>query len=255
MRTAHALGFGIMATLLGAGSWLGCSSKTTSSASAGSDAGATTGDAAPSALADADTDAAEASDDAPPPDDAGPQPSCDDYCTTIAANCRGDIASDAGLAQYASREGCLNLCGAIGGGTLGDQTGDSVACRLSHAAAAKSDPRGQCVQAGSTGGGVCNDESDASDNGRCAAFCTRTLSLCTLANGVDPVPYATNDACMAACGSSFKLDPAQPELTQMGNTLNCRQYHLVLAYESTDGSNPAVYHCPHLAFPASAFCR
>lgn len=260
MRTSHALGFGTLAIMVGAGGWLGCSSKTnTPATNGGADGGNAITDAGASPLGDGgdggDAGDTDAGDDAAPPDDAGPQPSCDDYCKSIMTSCTGTLGDDAGIAQYGSTEGCLNLCGAIGGGTLGDQTGDSVGCRLSHAAAAKTDPRTQCAKAGSTGGGTCDDESDAGDRGRCAAFCNRTVSLCTQANGVDPIPYADFDGCMASCGKSYAFDPNQPELTAMGNTLNCRQYHLVLAYESTDGASPAVYHCPHLGFPASAFCR
>jgi hypothetical protein len=253
MRSAHAFGFGMVAMLAGAGSWLGCSA-TTSPASVATDAGSAAPDSGPAPDADAgDTDADDGA--APSTDDGGAQPSCDEYCKSMMTSCTGTLGDDAGTAQYASTEGCLNLCGAIGGGSPGDTTGDSIYCRLSHAAAAKTDPRTQCAKAGSTGGGACNDDSDAGDHGRCAAFCNRAVALCTQANGVDPIPFADFDGCMSSCGKNFAFDPTQPELTEMGNTLNCRQYHLVLAYESTDGGSPAVYHCPHLAFPASAFCR
>jgi hypothetical protein len=186
-------------------------------------------------------------------DEPAPDP-CVPYCDHVMSACTGAIATDAGLAQYASRDGCISFCQAIDPGAPGDQRGDSVACRDHHALLAKNEPAARCAFAGSTGGGVCDDDSDAGDRGRCAAFCKRTTALCTKDNGVDPVPFdASADDCLVACGAAFRFDPTAPELAQRGNTLNCRQYYLVLAYDDAGGGAP--YHCQHVAFPASDFCR
>jgi hypothetical protein len=184
-----------------------------------------------------------------------PTPDCTSYCMAIAAACPGNFGAAGSQAQYPSNDGCLNLCQILSPGAFGDQPGvDSLGCRLGEL-----DAGGACAAAGSTGGGVCNDPTTSladggNDNGRCASFCSGVMSVCVAANGVNPQPYVSYDTCMAACGTSYRFDPAQAELTTAGNTLNCRQYHLLLAFDGNDGGSYTAQ-CPGLGYPASAFCR
>lgn len=247
MKRNQSLGLAATFLLLG-GAVLGCSAKASSSPVA---------DAAVALVTEAGVDAGvEAGDEAGDEVDAGPTPQCGEYCDAIMANCSGALGTAGSNAQYGSKEGCLNQCQQINSGDYTDRDGaDSLGCRLTHAKSASSGAAAHCASAGASGGGVCNDVTmDAGADSRCMSFCNQTLALCTKDNGVDPQPYLDSDTCMRACGTSFKFDSAQAELTQTGNTLNCRQYHLIMAYDASDGGT-AVYHCPHLAFPASAFCR
>jgi hypothetical protein len=200
-------------------------------------------------------DAADDSDpNANPDDDAPPQPMCDEYCSKVMAACTGTFGQTGSKAQFASMNGCQNMCNAIGSGDFTDMAGtDSLGCRLNQLA-----PGGAgCNAAGPTGGGVCNSQDDAGDQGRCATFCQLATSLCTPDNGVSPPPFADMNTCLAQCGTKFLFDPSKPEMTPSGNTLNCRQYYLVLAYEVDDAgmSSAAPYQCPHLGWPATAFCE
>lgn len=180
---------------------------------------------------------------------------CSAYCATIQSACSGGFGMAGANSQYASAQGCMSFCGGALPTDNSGGTRDTLDCRMTHAGRAKANPASECPIAGTSGGGVCDgDPGDAADRGRCAAFCSRAMQLCTPDNGVSPPPYADEATCMTACGQKFHFDPSQPELTTSGDTLNCRQYYLMLAFDGTGVNTPA-YHCPHLAAPASAFCQ
>ena len=56
--------------------------------------------------------------------------SCADYCESIMASCTGD------LAQYKFMPTCLASCALFPAGEAGADSGDSIACRVTHAALA-----------------------------------------------------------------------------------------------------------------------
>ena len=254
MRIDHVLGLGATVALLGAGAWLGCASNSAPAdrpsvikppntlgsvdASTGDDAG--------------DMSAGDASDDTS--DDTPPTPDCTSYCTAIMASCTGAFGQATARAQYPASDVCANYCAALNAGNFGDLPGsDTLGCRVG-ALMGDAGPAASCDYAGPTGGGSCNDPttSDGGDNGRCSTFCAATVALCAGANGVTMLPYATTDTCMAACTGEFQYSPLQPEFTESGNTLNCRQYYLQLGYATADGgaNTPAVVNCPQLGFPS-----
>ena len=185
-------------------------------------------------------------------DEPAPTPTCDEYCAKIGSACTGAFGQAGAQAQYTSHDDCESVCNAISAGDYTDMAGtDSLGCRLNQLA-----PGGAgCNAAGSSGGGVCNNQDDAGDSGRCLTFCGAVLSLCTPDNGVMPAPYPDMDTCINECGTKFRFDSTKGEYTTSGDTLNCRQYYLVLAFDVSDAATAAAYQCPHLGWPATAFCQ
>ena len=165
---------------------------------------------------------------------------CESYCTTVMANCTGANA------DYISIGVCKAMCVHLEPGIAGEQSGDSLACRSYHAGAASRDPNFHCRHAGALGGGHCGDKP-------CNPFCLLDFALC----GAQPSPpYDGGElGCKQACEGVFQYDTTAgaSDIPQSGNTLNCRNYHLQVAY---DPSNPSAVttHCPHTA-TVSATCN
>lgn len=216
--TRRAIALGATAGVLAIGAWLGCSSSTPS------------GDTADGGQESApiDTSAPDVPVDTTPPDTEAI--TCDNYCARVLKNCTGDAA------QYADLGTCKKICQALTLGDGGDTSGNTVACRMYHAGApALKAPGFHCAHAGPFGGDTCGT--------RCGAFCLLAGAQC---------PQAfTTPSCDAACGSAFAFSPSAgetPTSPTTGNTLNCREYHLIQAYGSPSP------HCGHLGVtpPADA---
>jgi hypothetical protein len=205
MRTAHVLALALTATTLGVGAWLGCSSSSTP-------------DLAPDAGPDVVADDVPASD-SPAPDTAPPDTealNCDNYCARVIANCTGDAA------QYADLGTCKKICAALPLGDAGDTSGNTVACRFYHSGApAQQSPSFHCPHAGPFGADTCG--------ARCGAFCLLAGVQC-------PQAFPDGGSCDAACGIAFKYSNLpeaggeSPTGPTTGDTLNCREYHLVQAF-------------------------
>jgi hypothetical protein len=173
-------------------------------------------------------------------DDAGNPQSCNAYCTNIMANCTGENA------EYINAFVCMQMCAQFDPGVAGDETGNSLACRIWHTTAAKSDPTVHCRHAGPLGGGVCGTDP-------CSPFCTLDVALCSTQPSP---PYTGESACDSAC-DAFQYDQATNDgdlVESSGNTLNCRLYHLESAYDTPDNAQATSVHCPHTAV-ASAVCK
>ncbi len=203
----------LVAMPLAAGAWLGCSSS--SSPEGAADGGE-------------DRSAPDAFTPPEPGGDAGPGDTealtCANYCARVLANCAGDAA------QYADLPRCLAVCKDLPLGDAGETASNTVACRMYHAGAlAKRSPGFHCPHAGPWGGAVCGT--------RCGAFCALATAQCPAAFPADA------GACDAACGVAFDYTPGAPEsptAPTSGDTLNCREYHLGLAF-----GDPAT-HCAHV---------
>ncbi|WP_394821939.1 hypothetical protein [Pendulispora albinea] len=190
---------------------------------------------------------------------------CTTYCNTVGAHCTGNVSEsgkpNVATAQYLSQNGCLHACSKMNPGpATGDAvvSGDSVRCRTYHAGSpAQGDPATHCPHAGIVGAGMCSSEPGK----RCTTFCRLALAVCApaalTARGVrsSDIPFADEADCLSVCetkvAGAFAFDDAQNELVRTGNTLNCRQYHLVAAFNdppSNDGkaSDSAVAECPNL---------
>jgi hypothetical protein len=89
--------------------------------------------------------------DAPGPDAPGGTLTldCVSYCGANLATC-----TDA-LAQYESMASCLGMCEHLPVGTLGDATGNTLACRVKHTEFAQADATTHCEHSGPGGGSMC----------------------------------------------------------------------------------------------------
>ncbi len=153
--------------------------------------------------------------DNPPPSEAA----CADYCAMMDKSCTGANA------QYEDVD-CNILCTKLAAwptGAAGATSGNTLACRVTYAKAAASDPAKNCGPAGKFGAGICG--------GRCEGFCRLSARNCTGKNQI----YTDDAACMATC-NGWPTDKQE-----------CSIYHLGLA-----GEDP-VTHCPH-GSPTSHAC-
>lgn len=147
---------------------------------------------------------------------------CASYCNAILANCT------ASNVQFGDMATCMNSCNDFPKGALADMSGDTLGCRINHAALAKTDPGTHCVHAGPSGGGVCGMP--------CMGFCDIAVATCH-----GQYPDATS--CATSC-AAFATTPPFTANVQTGNSLSCRLYHATAA---TVSPNP---HCMH-ASPTS----
>lgn len=161
---------------------------------------------------------------------------CASYCETVMANC-----SDA-LSVYASREACMGVCSQLQlagkTGTPGDQSGNTIQCRLTQAKSAKStgEPDGYCFAAGPGGGDVCGTN--------CEGYCVLLQKTCpnefSTAQFNNSVTYCITNACTRIP----TLDAGYNAEQAAGNSINCRLYHVSAA--NADSQAPGI-HCPHAA--------
>ncbi|HEX2735943.1 MAG TPA: hypothetical protein VHM70_30290 [Polyangiaceae bacterium] len=155
--------------------------------------------------------------------DAEEVPSCERYCETLMQACDSD--ADKTYAVYDSSLSCLAQCAVFAPGVAGDQSGNSLACRFSHAELALAFPgerQFECPAAGPGGDGVCGSN--------CESYCMLMAAICP---EQDQGPN-----CLDACSSVPDLggfDVSEIE----GNSLQCRFYHLGVATVS------ARLHCVH----------
>lgn len=164
----------------------------------------------------------------------GAELTCDDYCTTITANCTAANAQyfdnmDGGMAS------CMAACNGFPEGTLADTANNTLGCRIYHAGVAGTDAAmatTHCPHAGPGGAGACGSN--------CEGFCSVAMSSCGSV-------YATMEACMTEC-ATFD-DSVRYDISQTGgNTLACRLYHL------TAGAIVPDPHCTHIN-AASPTCQ
>lgn len=155
------------------------------------------------------------------------QPTCEIYCDTVMANCRGEDAA------YESRKDCLATCEVFDVGTLADRTENTLGCRIYHARSSSQTPATHCNHAGPTGDGHCGVISKTEDTGNCASYCSLLQAGC--ADEFDAEGYADGDACIAACVVDFEDSGAaieslyDIESARSKDSLQCRVYYTVLA--------------------------
>jgi hypothetical protein len=166
---------------------------------------------------------------------------CPTYCALVMTNCTGDNA------QYAAMSECLNACSLLPLGTLGDSTGNTLACRLYHGGAAASAPNPHCWHAGPYGFGGC----DLS----CNDFCAFAVQWCSPSGGFDggPPPFTDMASCIdtvcnrvpsgtGANGAPFLYNASGPT---SGNTVDCREWHLGMALVDHSATGQQL-HCNHV---------
>jgi hypothetical protein len=153
---------------------------------------------------------------------------CATYCTSLTGTCTTTNA------QFATADACNAYCVRArstpeiwSAGTDGASSGDTLACRVTHAGLAVSSPAVHCKHAGPSGGNVCGSW--------CESYCDLALSACT--GGLQL--YADRAACQTACAAIPATGAANDT---SGNTVQCRIYHLGVAASSAAN---ATVHCPH----------
>ncbi|PIW01756.1 MAG: hypothetical protein COW42_03885, partial [Deltaproteobacteria bacterium CG17_big_fil_post_rev_8_21_14_2_50_63_7] len=158
--------------------------------------------------------------------------SCELYCSEVTTICTGVDA------QYASEAQCLEFCtniAVIAMGTEGETSGNTVACRLTHAGLAETSGQKatHCPHAGPTGAGVCG--------AWCDSYCALVANICTGSN----TNYPDEATCQTACTGI----PTTGSIGDMsGDTVQCRIQHLNLAV-----LNPTA-HCPHASEDGGGVC-
>lgn len=153
--------------------------------------------------------------------DAGPTTPCGAYCNAVMANCTAQFQ------QYRDQTTCLAVCSHLPLGTAGEDTGDTVACRLTHAQAVTGtgEPGTECPVAGPGGSGVCGSN--------CDGYCTLMHTICA-------DKFATIPDCETACSGVPDLGGYNSSI-EGGNSIQCRLYHVSAA------SLVPSTHCPHAA--------
>jgi hypothetical protein len=145
---------------------------------------------------------------------------CQSYCRAVLDACTDEFE------VYTSLGVCLDYCATLSPGEPGDDSGNTVNCRLTHARniADIGEELVNCPIAGPGGNGVCGSN--------CEGFCTAHRAICD--------PELSEQACLNACG---KLEDTGGYVTsqQSGNTVQCRLYHVSAATISVDP------HCSHAA--------
>lgn len=157
---------------------------------------------------------------------------CEEYCTTVMANCTGDNT------QYGSNQECLDYCNNVAAweqGNDGATDGNSIACRTYHAGApAQGAPALHCPHAGPTGGGVCGTW--------CENYCHLAMKNCTGANSL----WADGAACATGCETIS--DEGKPGDVKF-DTIQCRLYHVGAPAFADAGT-----HCSHAGANPTDFC-
>ena len=108
----------------------------------------------------------------------GAAPTCSAYCAKIQMNCTaGDGGGNTQFADTQPRASAYcSTAAAWPAGMLNDVSGNSVGCRLYHAAAAAANPVLHCPHAGPTGGDTCGQY--------CENYCQLVAKNCTGSNAV-----------------------------------------------------------------------
>lgn len=148
---------------------------------------------------------------------------CPTFCGVVLDACpRAETES---FAVYDSTFTCLRQCEAYAVGSAGDDTGNTLACRMTHALIARDFPgerANSCPAAGPGGNGVCGSN--------CEGYCNLMLRTCDT--------FTTDAECQSACREV--PDQGGFEVSQNeGNSVQCRLYHLGAALASP------TFHCPH----------
>jgi hypothetical protein len=161
---------------------------------------------------------------------------CNTYCDAALGNCQDEYS------VYASRDTCLGVCQKLElagkTGTSGDQSGNTIYCRLAQARSAKStgEPQSYCFAAGPGGGNLCGSN--------CEGYCVLLQQTCPndfkTAQFNDSLAYCLT----TACPSIPTLDAGFNSGQESGNSINCRLYHVSAA--NADDQAPGI-HCPHAA--------
>lgn len=163
---------------------------------------------------------------------------CAAYCKQFAPT--GPACGSPTL-QYGTPDQCTNMCLAFPAGKDGDASGNSLACRVTHAQKSTMSPATECVYAGPSGGGGCGDEVE---------------SFCSLATAICHAEYPTAEGCKTVAvgiqsGPLYAFDA--PGISS-GNTLSCRLFYVANAAQNKNEPEARSTNCA-LAGVISMACK
>src|ERR1019366_7497179 len=252
MSLVHRIGLGTVFALASASVWLGCGSDDTNSGpSPGMDGGAMDVTApTPDTGTEGDSGTVGPKDSGAMADTGGGDAatvSCSAYCAAVMGTCTGNDK------QYLDMGECMTACALLPSGTPGAASGNSVACRTTHAAlAASGGVVPHCWHAGPFGYGACGTE--------CESFCLLATSYCSADGGFDagPPTYGSLTDCTTACAKFPRIDDVDgggnvgvdggynASGPTGGNTLDCREWHLDNALDGPGSASGQEFHCMHV---------
>ncbi len=161
---------------------------------------------------------------------------CSNYCDTVMSNCEDP------LYVYASRAMCMGVCHQLEvagkAGNPGDQSGNTIYCRLYQAQQAGStgEKTTYCPVSGPGGNNICGSN--------CEDYCTLMQLTCPVQFNDSNLFNGSLSICLTQCALLPVLDGGFNADLQSGNNIDCRLYHVSAA--NADPTAPAT-HCPHAA--------
>lgn len=159
------------------------------------------------------------------------QPTCQDYCATTMANCRGSHA------VYDSEDDCIAACGALPLGRLEDRVENTIGCRSYHGRSSSQDPGTHCDHASATGDGHCGNAEGDENTGNCESYCRLFGAGCS--DEFDAA-FSGLSPCVEACENTFDDRGAANDTfyslrtARDGDSLQCRVYFAVKALAGDD---------------------
>jgi hypothetical protein len=154
---------------------------------------------------------------------------CEAYCNLTKFGCNGTNT------LYPSHDSCMAVCAKMyQNGSIGDLSGNTVQCRVSHAAqaaASYASANSRCSYASVHGNNVCGAPTNN--------YCDLSMQMCGTSQ------FANTDAC-----KTYAIQyPAGMWNDTSGNTLGCRIYHTMASVALNDA-----VHCKHGAPSGENVC-
>jgi hypothetical protein len=194
---------------------------------------------------------------------------CPTYCTQIEQHCTNANLQYPAMEPSSTVDPCIRACAAFEPptGKTTDTTGNTLGCRINHAAAAATMPAVECPRAGPAGDAISPTPGFCSGGDACKSFCALEIMAC---GSLDmPLPGNPRDIsnnvlyqyqnladCMDQCLTSFDKQHSY-STTALGDSLACRLGAAVTAAISLDqakvfcaytGPTP-IEHCTGTASP------
>jgi hypothetical protein len=194
---------------------------------------------------------------------------CPTYCAQIEQHCAGENLQYPSMEQSSTVDPCMRACAVFEPptGKTTDTTGNTLGCRINHAAAAAAMPALECPRAGPAGDAISTTPGFCSDGDACKSFCALEILACgsldmpLLGNPRDAsnnviFQYQNLSNCIETCQTDFDKQHSY-STTALGDSLACRLSASVTARISLDqakvfcaytGPTP-IEHCTGTAMP------
>lgn len=160
-----------------------------------------------------------------------PEPTCDEYCSKVMANCRAAEGDEPNRKVYETEAECMAACDAFPIGKSKDLVENTLGCRIYHAGASATSPNIHCAHASPAGDGHCGIDGDAG-TGNCTSYCLLYRDGCKDAFDAE---HAGLVECVRTCSDDFASRGAPKdqgygiETAAAADTLQCRIFQAVKA--------------------------